>query len=515
MTTKAWDLLKLSAVVAVTFALGMTIAAAVGLPRYGQAQGRNPRPEVAVAPASRASSAAAVGSFADMVDRVTPSVVFITTRQTARTDDRMVPPAFRDFFRFPQEPRIRRGSGSGFIVTRDGYILTNNHVVEDAEQITVRLPDNREFQARVVGRDPNTDVAVIRIDATNLPAVTFGNSDEVRIGDWAVAIGNPLGFTFTVTAGIISAKGRTLDGLRDPQQAYTIQDFIQTDAAINPGNSGGPLVDINGNVIGVNSAIASQTGLYSGYGFAIPINLARRVMEDLIATGRVHRAILGINITPVTPEVADYVGLEQIRGVYVQQFPRDDSPARRAGIQLGDVIVAVNDTPVTTVAQLQQTVGFRRPGEVVRVTVVRREGERRSIRRTFEVRLAAAEEDRLASAQTGRGEGRPSPSDMEGRLGLRVENLPVEYARQANLSEDQRGVLIADVEEAGPAAGRVLTPQEGGPELILYVNTTRVKTVEEFERALRAVPRGSTVQLRVLNLRSDPPQLRSVIVRSR
>ncbi|HWO89541.1 MAG TPA: Do family serine endopeptidase [Gemmatimonadales bacterium] len=519
MSTKGSDLLKLSAVIGVTFALGITLASALGLPRSGEAQGRNPRAQIAVAQPSRTSGAATVGSFADMVDRVTPSVVFITTRQSSsRYDDpmqRFVPPEFRDFFRLPQQPRVRRGSGSGFIITRDGYIMTNNHVVEGAEQITVRLSDNREFQARVVGRDPNTDVAVIRIDAANLPAVTFGNSDEVRIGDWAVAIGNPLGFTFTVTAGIISAKGRTLEGLRDPQQTYTIQDFIQTDAAINPGNSGGPLVDINGNVIGVNSAIASQTGLYAGYGFAIPINLARRVMEDLIATGRVHRAILGINITPVTPDVADYVGLSEIRGVYVSQFPRDDSPARRAGIQLGDVIVAVNDTAVATVAQLQQMVGFRRPGETVRVTVVRREGERRGVRRTYEVRLIAAEEERVAVDDRRGRATQPEPREMEGRLGIRVQDVPADYARQVRLTEDQRGVLVADVEPDGPAWGRVAPPQEGGPELIQYVNNTRVRTTEEFERALRNVPRNGTVELRILNLGTDPPQLRSVVLRSR
>ncbi len=514
--SKGRDLLKLTAVIAVTFALGMTLASALNLPRLGQAQARGQsRVEVATARTPARGVTDAVPSFADVVERVNPSVVLITTNQRTRAQTLPnLPPAFRDFFRqFPQQPRLRQGSGSGFIVSRDGYILTNNHVVADADSIIVTLPDNRQFPARVIGRDPNTDVAVIRINATELPAVTFGNSDAVRIGDWVLAIGNPLGFTFTVTAGIVSAKGRALDGLRDPGAQYSIQDFIQTDAAINPGNSGGPLVDLAGNVVGVNSAIASQTGLYSGYGFAIPINLARRVMDDLITTGRVHRAILGIRIRDARPEDAAYVGLQQISGVYVESFPEDRSPARSAGIQLGDIIVAVNDTTVNHVAQLQQLVGFRRAGEVVRVTVVRREGDRRGVRRTYDVRLAAAETEAVEVAD--RGERGPQPGVMGGRLGLRIEAMPQSLAREAGLDEDERGVLVAEVEEGGPAWRRVFDPDRGGPELILFVNQSRVKTVEEFERALRAVPRGEVVQLRVLNLRSQTPQLRSVTIQSR
>ena len=193
-----------------------------------------------------------------------------------------------------QQPEIEQGSGSGFVVSSDGYILTNNHVVEGAEQVTVRLLDRREFKAKVIGTDPNTDVAVLKIDAKGLPPVALGNSDDARVGEWVLAIGNPLGegLTFTVTSGIVSAKGRALNGLPGRGQG-SIQDFIQTDAAINPGNSGGPLVSVRGEVIGINSAIASETGFYSGYGFAIPINLARTVMNQLIETGSVHRAALG------------------------------------------------------------------------------------------------------------------------------------------------------------------------------------------------------------------------------
>jgi len=508
-------LLKMSAIVAVAFGLGLTFAQAFDLPRPGRAE---PRFSVAGTRSTPTPprTMVALPSFSDIVDRVNPAVVYVQTRQRAQGDAHQnLPPEFQPFFRdFPQQPRIRQGSGSGFIVSQDGYILTNNHVVEDADRVTVRLLDNREFTARVVGRDPNTDVAIIKIDATGLPAVTFGNSDQVRVGDWVLAVGNPLGFTFTVTAGIVSAKGRTLDGLRQQGANYTIQDFIQTDAAINPGNSGGPLFDMSGEVVGINSAIASQTGLYAGYGFAIPINLARHVMDELIASGHVTRAVLGIRISEITPDAAAYVGLQRIAGVVVQDFPDESSPARTAGVQPGDVIVALNDTAVDHVAQLQQMVGFRRPGDIVRVTIVRREGERTNVHHDFNVHLTRATDDStLASNEDKGAAGGGKAAPEEGRLGLRVQALPAELAQRGRLSEDQRGVLVSDVEEGGPSWQRVLSPDEGGPEIILAVNGQRVHTPDEFLRALRGVSRGDVVQLRILNLQSG--QTRFTFIRTR
>src|SRR5437867_8508482 len=253
--------------------------------------------------------------------------------------------------------------------------------------VTVKLYDKREFTAKVVGTDPNTDVAVIKIETRGLPTAQFGNSDSTRVGEWALAIGNPLGeaFTFTVTAGIVSAKGRLLQGLN--QSRYAIQDFIQTDAAINPGNSGGPLVNVRGEVIGINAAIASPTGYYDGYGFAIPINLARTVMTQLISTGHVERAVIGVSIRPITPEDAEDVKLSEIRGVVVNEFtPPDDSPAKRAGVLEGDIIVSVDGQSIESVPQLQQRVGFKKPGDVVQVTVVRKGG----VRKTLPVKLTAA-----------------------------------------------------------------------------------------------------------------------------
>jgi serine protease Do len=514
MSRSGRDLFKLGAIIAGSFGVGVAFASSLDLPRAGVAVEPQDRPRAAALPATQAPAVrgpvATVPSFADLVDRVNPSVVYIRTGASARRQPQMrgVPPEFERFFRFEPQERFREGSGSGFIVSEDGYILTNNHVVADADTITVKLFDNREFGARLVGRDPNTDVAVIKINARSLPSATLGNSEAARIGDWVLAIGNPLGLNFTVTSGIISAKGRALTGLRDPEQRYTIQDFIQTDAAINPGNSGGPLINLSGEVIGVNSAIASPTGTYAGYGFAIPINLARHVMNELIRSGRVTRAILGISIGEITQNDADYVGLREVRGVVVNEFSSRNSPARAAGIQAGDVIVALNDTTIDHVGQLQQMVGFRRPGDVVRVTVVRRENGRTGVRRTFDVRLIEAEADDQIARADGGAERAPEAAGYDNRLGLRIEPLTPEMVRRARLAEDQRGVLVADVEEGGPSWRRVFESQ-----IVLAVNDERVRSPEDFRRALRDVAKGQVVQLRVLDLQSG--QTRIVRIRTR
>ncbi|HMG17639.1 MAG TPA: trypsin-like peptidase domain-containing protein, partial [Gemmatimonadales bacterium] len=367
------------------FALGLAFASAFRLPSRGEAAVRSVLQDTS-RPIPQAKAAVDLGqAFASVAEHVKPAVVFIKSERRERVTSRRLPPGFEDFFQSPRRPQVEQGSGSGFIVSQDGYILTNNHVVQGADRVTVRLYDNREFSAKTIGTDPSTDVAVIKIQTTGLPTVRLGDADSTAIGNWVLAIGNPLGeaFTFTVTAGIVSAKGRLLSGLN--QSRYAIQDFIQTDAAINPGNSGGPLVNVRGEVIGINSAIASETGLYSGYGFAIPINLARTVMTQLIATGHVERAVMGVSIKDATQEDAEAVGLSTIRGVVVRDYTSDDSPARRSGIQQGDVIVAVEGQPVQSVPQLQQRVGFKKPGDVVRVTFVRSKGQQQ----TVSVRLAA------------------------------------------------------------------------------------------------------------------------------
>src|SRR5216110_838400 len=379
MSLKTRDWLKFGTLVILAFALGLTFASAFRLPSRGEAAVRSVLQDTS-RPLPMAKAAVDLGdAFANVADHVKPAVVFIKSKHRERMSTRRLPPGFEDFFQIPRRPQIEQGSGSGFIVSQDGYILTNNHVVQGADRVTVRLFDNREFTARTIGTDPNTDVAVIKIQASGLPTVRMGDADSTKIGNWVLAIGKPLGkaFTFTVTAGIVSAKGRLLAGLNSSR--YAIQDFIQTDAAINPGNSGGPLVNVRGEVIGINAAIASETGYYSGYGFAIPINIAKTVMTQLIATGHVARSVIGIRIRPITPEDAEDAKLTDIRGVVVQGFTTDNSPAKLAGLQEGDVIIAIDGQPVESVAQLQQRVGFKKPGETVQVTVARKGGARKTI----------------------------------------------------------------------------------------------------------------------------------------
>ncbi|HVE80482.1 MAG TPA: trypsin-like peptidase domain-containing protein, partial [Gemmatimonadaceae bacterium] len=312
----------------------------------------------------------AENAFMAVAEQVTPSVVAIRVARRA--------PGAAGL-----QGRVAEGSGSGFIVSPDGYILTNNHVVAGARVVTVTLLDKRELEARVVGTDPSTDVALIKVQGERLPAVAFGDDARLRVGQWVLAIGNPLGLDFTVTAGIVSAKGRSVPGLL--QSSFAITDFIQTDAAINPGNSGGPLVNIRGEVVGMNSAILSPTGVNAGAGFAIPISLARDVMEDLIEYGEVRRAVLGIALNEVTADVAERLGLPAIAGALVTGFPAESSPAYRAGLRPGDVIVGLDGRPVDRVTTLQRIIRDREPGAVVAVEFLRG-----GARRTAQVRLAAA-----------------------------------------------------------------------------------------------------------------------------
>ncbi|MBI4500167.1 MAG: trypsin-like peptidase domain-containing protein [Gemmatimonadetes bacterium] len=457
--------------------------------------GGSPAPATISAPAAEAkappsnSLAAWSDAFATVAQTVRPSVVFIRADTKPATMTTRMPQPFE--FGDPRQPSIQRSSGTGFISSPDGYIITNNHVVDGADRLQVRLFDNRTYSATVVGRDPGTDVAVIKIDAKNLPAVTFGNSDSARVGEWVLAIGNPMGeeLSFTVTAGIISAKGRPLSGLNTGSR-YGIQDFIQTDAAINPGNSGGPLVNAEGRVIGINSAIASQTGSYEGYGFAIPSNLARRVVDELIAHGKVSRAILGLSIRPIDSDDAAYAGLDAVKGVVVQDFSGDDSPARRAGVRPGDVIVAIDGRPVEYVAQFQQAVAFRKPGEEVSLSVVRKGGEQTSIK----VRLAAAPSDGSDVAKS-RPHGRASSELYGSKLGITVEPATGEQSEQS-------GLAVTSVDPEGPAAEK-LVPDGGpqGPDIITYVNDTRVKTVDQLNDVLKGTRSGEVVSLRVYNER--------------
>ncbi len=466
----------------------------------------SPQPAAAVAatpiPQPSLKATADLGdAFVGIADRVRPEVVFIRSQHVERAQDQRLPPGFEDFFpNLRRRPQVEQGSGSGFIVSPDGYILTNNHVVAGADKVTVKLYDKREFTAKVVGTDPNTDVAVIKIDAQNLPAVQYGNSDSARVGEWVLAIGNPLEFNFTVTAGIVSAKGRVLYGLQ--QSHYAIQDFIQTDAAINPGNSGGPLVNIRGQVIGINAAIASQTGLYEGYGFAIPINLARTVMDQLVKTGHVERAVMGVQITDADENDAAAVGLKQITGVGVRSYSDDDSPAKKAGIQLGDVIVALDGQPIDNTPQLQQKVAFKKPGESVEITVLRQGGERKTI--TVRLARAPSEADSEVASAGVKPKGEATKEEM---LGVSVQPLTQDDAQNPRLKpviDRGGGLVITDVAPDGPAYQRLRSSDDpGGPDVIVAVNGVPTRTRGALREALRKVKAGDVVTLQVLTRTGD------------
>jgi serine protease Do len=509
MSARSLNWLKFGGLVALAFALGLLFAGLLDLPSRTSAQEQGTVTS-AIAPVPAPSIPAArplqdlSEAFAAVAEHVKPSVVYIRSQRTEHATKQRVPPGMERFFpRFRQQPEIEQGSGSGFIISADGYILTNNHVVEGAEQVTVRLLDRREFKAKVIGTDPNTDVAVLKIDASRLPPVALGNSDDARVGEWVLAIGNPLGegLTFTVTSGIVSAKGRALNGLPGRGQG-SIQDFIQTDAAINPGNSGGPLVSVRGEVIGINSAIASETGFYSGYGFAIPINLARTVMTQLIESGRVHRAALGVSIADVTINDAQYVGLPEIRGVVVKDIPNDDSPAKAAGIEPGDIIVAVDGKPVEYVGQLQQVIGFRKPGDQVKVEVARKGG----VHKTFSVKLQPLEDTtQVAAADQAPQEGEETPGGTAmNRLGISVEPVSPDAAQELQLPADTRGLIVTNVTPGGPA-WQVLfdDPQQGGPDIILSIEGKALRNETDLRKALQAEKPGSIVTLRIYNPRAQ------------
>jgi serine protease Do len=502
----AFGIVAIVAIIA--FAGGLILAGGMNLTPFGFAQ------QSPTTPARLASTSAGMAPVADLsngfvsiVDHVRPAVVSITTEREARPQrmpQGQMPPGMEDFFRQfgPQQSQPQEGLGSGFIVSPDGYILTNNHVVADADKLKVKLFDGHEYKARVIGRDPTTDVAVIKIDATGLPTASLGDDSKAQVGQWVLAIGNPLSLDFTVTAGIISAKGRggNLRNLYTSQ--YAVVDYIQTDAAINPGNSGGPLVDIGGNVIGINSAIASQTGYYSGYGFAIPITLAKSVMDDIIKYGKVRRAILGVSITDVTPADAQVAGLKDIRGALVGgKSPDGPSPAAEAGIQSGDIIVGIDGQPVDHVAQLQRIIRTHQPGQTVDVSVMRY-GKQMD----FKVKLTQAPNDQqMASSDSAAGPANNAPS--YDKLGITVQPLSQDEATRVGLPAAQHGLAVTDV-KAGSVAYRQLQPDADVITKILYPRPERAVTSStDLNDALSKLKTGDAISLLVYN-----PQLKGTRV---
>ena len=357
-----------------------------------------------------ASSAAAVPfDFTVAAAKVTPSVVHITSTQGAmaqngpgQEDERLqqIPEMFRDFFGdsfrgMPQQRGPRMGSGSGVIISSDGYIATNNHVVADADELTVMLTDNRSYTAKVIGTDPTTDIALIKIDEENLPALTLANSDNVKVGEWVMAAGNPLmGLNSTVTAGIVSATGRSIDILRQSAGNYAIESFIQTDAAVNPGNSGGALTNVDGDLVGINTAIMSPTGSYAGYSFAVPSNIVKKVVDDLKEYGKVQRALIGVQIVDVNAATAEKFDLDMTRGVYVDSV-MDGGAGDEGGLEVGDVIIRVDEKTTNKSADLQSYVGRKRPGDQVTVTVMRDGDET-----TLNLTLKGREDEAMVASNT-------------------------------------------------------------------------------------------------------------------
>jgi serine protease Do len=430
----------------------------------------------------------ATASYADIVDRVAPAVVTIRSERTVRMTSQSLPdnPLFRDFFgdRFPrgqQPPRYREGGmGSGVIVRQDGYILTNNHVVDRAEEVTVELTDGRTLEAKVVGTDAPTDLAVLKIDAPNLKTLALGNSDAVRVGDVVLAVGNPLGVGQTVTMGIVSAKGRSTGGAGDG----SYEDFIQTDAPINRGNSGGALVNTSGELVGINSQILSPTGVNIGIGFSIPANMARSVMTQLIDHGEVRRGRLGVTVQTITPDLAKSLDLSGTTGALVSDVEAG-SPASAAGLKRGDVITALNGTPVKDNNELRNEVAALQPGTEAELTIVRDGKEQQVTAKLAELASAG----RRGSSTESRGD------DSSGRFGLGVEPLASDRASELGVRA-RSGVVVASVEPGSRAADAGLRPGD----VIEQVDRKPVKSIDELrdvlntgtDPALLLVHRGQT-----------------------
>ncbi len=435
------------------------------------------------------ATAAQLPDFTELVEKQGATVVNISTTQTVRSalgapqmpqlqeDD----PFYEFFRRFIPNPGPRefqsQSLGSGFIVSTDGYIMTNAHVVEAADEITVKLNDKREFKAKVIGSDRRTDMALIKIDATGLPAVRFGDPNKLKVGEWVVAIGSPFGFENTVTAGIVSAKGRSL-----PQENFV--PFIQTDVAVNPGNSGGPLFNMRGEVVGINSQIYSRTGGFMGLSFAIPIDVANDIANQLKASGRVTRGRIGVVIQPVTKELAESFGLPRASGALVSSVEKG-SPADKAGIEAGDVILRFDGKTVNSSEDLPRVVGSSKPGAKATVQLMRN-------KQTREVSIVVGEmQDDARSAQRQQrrppGSAKP-PAESLSRFGMTLSEPTGEQRNQLKI---QGGVLVEDAQGAAARAGI----RRG--DVILAVNNQDVKSLEQFGQLMGQFEKGRVVALLV------------------
>jgi serine protease Do len=414
--------------------------------------------------------------FTAIAEKATPAVVFIKSTQSTSSRQSEIPEELRQFFgqRGPSGPSV--SSGSGVIISEGGYIVTNNHVVADADIVEVTLNDNRTFKAEVIGTDPDTDLALIRINATGLKYMSFVNSDHSRVGEWVVAVGNPFNLTSTVTAGIISAKSRDINIINRRTEAgedVSIESFIQTDAAINPGNSGGALVDMSGGLLGINTAIASNTGSYNGYGFAVPANIVSKVVEDLIKFGAVQRGWLGVRIESVNNKLVADKSLEVIEGAYIGGFA-ENSSAKAAGIKEGDVVVKINETQIRSSSALIETVGSHRPGDKLNITVNRGGKEI-----TYPVVLknkAGNEEAVKAEEKSGNAS-----------LGAELQDID---ARELKSLELTNGVKVKALNK-----GKLAQTEMREGFIVTKINDKPVKSVKEFNELMKSKKAGDLVIL--------------------
>jgi len=426
-------------------------------------------------------------AFVEISKVVTPSVVFIDVTTDAKKSDDKNDKTFEFFFGpdFKMDQPPQHGSGSGVIISKDGYIMTNNHVVKNASDkgIKVILTDKREFNATLVGTDPNTDIAVIKIEADNLSVASVGNSDDVQVGQWVLAIGNPLGLNNTVTAGIVSALGRNVNVSGD---TYAINNFIQTDAAINPGNSGGALVDINGFVIGINAAIQTTNGYYQGYGFAIPMNIAKNVAAELIKSGKIERGYIGVSIKDVDTKEAKGLGLDKAKGVLVQNVIKGGA-GDEAGVKTGDVILSVDGKEVNAANQLQTVIGSHKPGESVTLSIFR-DGKTISL----PVKLKPRDDKQNNFVDNGKSEEKSDTKSKKfDEVGFAVSDIPSNMKKELDIDN---GVVVKDVKQYSEAFNRGLR----AGYVILEADKNKVDSVDGLTSILEKKGKGDILVLKVI-----------------